>query len=48
MEALKVLAGIGQPLVGRLQLLDARSMDWRTLKLKKDPSCMVCSQGGKE
>lgn len=48
MEALKVLAGIGQPLVGRLQLLDARSMDWRTLKLKQDPSCPVCGHSGKE
>jgi len=48
MEALKVLAGIGQPLVGRLQLLDARSMDWRTLKLKQDPSCPVCSRADKE
>ncbi|MFC6671318.1 molybdopterin-synthase adenylyltransferase MoeB [Marinobacterium aestuariivivens] len=48
MEALKVLAGIGKPLVGRLQLLDAHSMDWRTLKLKKDPSCPVCSTVDKE
>ncbi len=48
MEALKVLAAIGQPLVGRLQLLDARSMEWRTLKLKQDPSCPVCGQAGKE
>jgi adenylyltransferase/sulfurtransferase len=48
MEALKVLAGIGQPLVGRLQLLDARSMDWRTLKLTQDPSCPVCSRADKE
>ncbi|UTW11482.1 HesA/MoeB/ThiF family protein [Marinobacterium rhizophilum] len=48
MEALKVLAAIGQPLVGRLQLLDARSMEWRTLKLKQDPSCPVCGQVGKE
>ncbi|GGO86620.1 molybdopterin-synthase adenylyltransferase MoeB [Marinobacterium nitratireducens] len=46
MEALKVLANIGRPLVGRLQLLDAHSMDWRTLKLKKDPQCSVCSQVG--
>lgn len=44
MEALKVLANIGRPLVGRLQLLDAHSMDWRTLKLKKDPQCPVCGQ----
>ena len=41
-EALKVLTGIGQPLNGRLLLLDAMTMEWRTLKLKKDPACPVC------
>lgn len=41
-EALKVLAGIGDPLVGRLLMVDALRMDWRTLKLKADPKCIVC------
>lgn len=45
MEALKVLASVGQPLVGQLLLLDGRSMDWRKLKLRKDPACPVCSTG---
>lgn len=42
MEALKVLASIGTPLVGKLLLLDGLRMDWRSLKLRKDPACPVC------
>ncbi|SEG75935.1 HesA/MoeB/ThiF family protein [Marinobacterium lutimaris] len=42
-EALKVLAGIGEPLVGKLLMLDARRMEWRSLKLRADPACPVCS-----
>ena len=41
-EALKVLAGVGEPLVGRLQLLDARRMQWRTIRMPRDPGCPVC------
>lgn len=41
-EALKVLANIGEPLIGRLLMVDALRMDWRTLKLKPDPKCPVC------
>jgi len=41
-EALKLLLGIGRPLVGRLLLFDALEMDWRTLNLKKSPNCPVC------
>jgi adenylyltransferase/sulfurtransferase len=43
-EALKVLGGVGEPLVGRLQLLDARSMQWRSIRIAKDPACSVCSK----
>lgn len=42
-EALKLLAGIGEALVGRLLLLDALSQTWRTVKFRKDPACPVCS-----
>jgi adenylyltransferase/sulfurtransferase len=42
-EALKLLMGVGEPLTGRLLLLDALSMQWRTVKLKRDPACRVCS-----
>jgi molybdopterin/thiamine biosynthesis adenylyltransferase len=41
-EALKLLMGVGEPLTGRLLLLDALSMQWRTVKLKRDPACKVC------
>ena len=42
-EALKLLMGIGESLQGRLLLLDALSMEWRAIKLSKDPACIVCS-----
>jgi adenylyltransferase/sulfurtransferase len=42
-EALKLLAGIGTPLSGRLLLLDALTMEWRSMRLAKDPACTVCS-----
>jgi len=42
-EALKLLAGIGQSLAGRLLLFDGLGMEWRTIRLKKDPRCPVCA-----
>jgi len=47
-EVLKVLLGIGTTLGGRLLILDALQMEWRTLKLRKDPQCPVCGQGRAE
>ncbi|MEW6693208.1 MAG: molybdopterin-synthase adenylyltransferase MoeB [Pseudomonadota bacterium] len=44
LEAIKVLLGLGEPLVGRLLLFDALTFDLRTLRLKRDPSCPVCAQ----
>ena len=41
-EALKLLMNIGESLQGRLLLLDALSMEWRTIKLKRDVACKVC------
>jgi molybdopterin-synthase adenylyltransferase len=41
-ETLKLLLGIGESLAGRLLLLDALAMEWRSIKLKKDPACPVC------
>lgn len=41
-EALKVLMGIGEPLVGRLLLYDALQLSFEELKLKRDPSCSLC------
>lgn len=41
-EALKLIAGIGESLNGRLLLLDALNMAWRTVKFRRDPDCAVC------
>jgi adenylyltransferase/sulfurtransferase len=41
-EAIKLLVGIGDPLVGRLVVYDALRMKFRELKLRKDPDCPVC------
>jgi len=43
-EALKVLTGVGKTLAGRLLLLDALTMELRTVGLKKDPACAVCGK----
>lgn len=45
-EALKLAAGIGQSLNGRLLLLDALDMEWRSVKFRKDPDCAVCGPNG--
>jgi len=42
-EALKLIMQIGESLQGRLLLLDALAMEWRTIKLSKDSTCAVCS-----
>ena len=41
-EALKLVAGIGESLAGRLLLLDARSMEWTSIKIARNPACLVC------
>lgn len=41
-EALKLLAGIGTPLSGRLLLLNALDMSWRSIRVPRDPACPVC------
>jgi molybdopterin/thiamine biosynthesis adenylyltransferase len=41
-EAVKILAGLGEPLFGRLLLLDALTMEWRGLGIPADPACPVC------
>ncbi|WP_341675730.1 molybdopterin-synthase adenylyltransferase MoeB [Niveibacterium sp. SC-1] len=43
-EALKLLAGCGEPLVSRLLLLDALEMKWRELRYPRDPDCPVCGR----
>ncbi len=41
-EALKLLAGVGSPLVGRLQMLDARRMAWSEMSIPRNKACAVC------
>lgn len=43
-EALKQIAGIGKPLQGKLLLMDALTMEWRTLRYRRDSSCPVCNR----
>ena len=42
-EALKLVAGIGTSLAGRLQMLDARPMEWTTIRVPRDAHCPVCA-----
>ena len=41
-EALKLLAGVGTSLAGRLQMLDARTMEWSEIRVSRSPDCPVC------
>jgi molybdopterin/thiamine biosynthesis adenylyltransferase/rhodanese-related sulfurtransferase len=43
-ETVKLILGIGEPLIGRLLLYDALSMRFREMKLRKDPGCPVCGE----
>ncbi len=44
LEALKLLAGAGESLSGRMLLLDAKSAEWRTVRVARDPACTVCAR----
>lgn len=46
LETIKLIAGIGKPLVGRLLLFDGLQGEWQRVQLKRDPGCPVCSQRG--
>jgi molybdopterin-synthase adenylyltransferase len=41
-EALKLIADIGKSLAGRLQMVDARTMEWTEMRVSRDPACPVC------
>jgi len=43
-EAIKLIIGIGEPLIGRLLLFDALQLKFRELKLRRDPNCPVCGE----
>jgi molybdopterin/thiamine biosynthesis adenylyltransferase len=42
-EALRLLAGVGTSLAGRLQMLDGRNMEWTEMRVRRDPACAVCA-----
>ena len=44
MEAIKVLAGLGEPLAGRLLICDLEGMEFRTVRIDRDPRCPVCGE----
>ncbi len=46
-EALKLLCGAGETLNGRLLLLDSLRMEWRSVRLSRDPACKVCSSASR-
>jgi len=43
-EAIKLLTGVGDPLVGRLMIYDALEMTYRSVKVRKDPECAICGK----
>jgi len=43
-EAIKVLTGIGEPLVGQLMIYDALEMSYRKVRARKDPECVLCGK----
>jgi len=43
-EAIKLLTGIGDPLVGKLMIYDALEMEYRKLRVRKDPNCALCGE----
>jgi adenylyltransferase/sulfurtransferase len=43
-EAIKLLTGIGQPLLGKLMIYDALEMEYRKLPIRKDPHCAICGE----
>lgn len=46
MEAVKLIAGVGEPLVGHVLYLDAKRMEWRKFRLPRDPRCPTCGVRG--
>ena len=43
-EAIKLLTGVGESLIGRLMIYDALEMSYRTVKIRKDPECPICGK----
>ena len=43
LESIKLITQVGKPLVGRLQLFDAMTSQWREMKLTRDVDCPICN-----
>jgi rhodanese-related sulfurtransferase len=43
-EAIKLITGIGEPIAGKLMIYDALEMEYRKLKVRKDPNCALCGE----
>jgi sulfur-carrier protein adenylyltransferase/sulfurtransferase len=43
-EAIKLLTGIGDPAIGKLVIYDALELEWRKLRVRKDPGCALCGE----
>ena len=46
MEAIKIIAGLGEPLYGRLLTMELRSMSFQTVRIRRDPGCTECAGNG--
>jgi len=46
MEAIKIIAGLGEPMYGQLLTMDLRNMTFRKVKVRRDPGCLVCAGNG--
>jgi molybdopterin/thiamine biosynthesis adenylyltransferase len=44
MEAIKILCGAGDAASGRLVMFDAKTLEWRSVQIRKDPACGVCQK----
>ena len=44
LETVKLITGVGEPLIGRLLMFDASKLSWRELKLRKNPECPACGE----
>ena len=47
-EAIKVITGVGESLIGSLMIYDALEMNFRKVKIRKDPNCPICSENPKQ
>jgi molybdopterin/thiamine biosynthesis adenylyltransferase len=42
-EALKIVSGAGKPAIGRLLMLDGRTLEWSDIRIRRNPHCTICA-----